>query len=443
MRRRNLAFVVMTTWLIAACGPGGGVLPLADARSGKAASPGDGGGLLFTVGTVQPATPGGVLHSWGPTGLFLPPPWHLGTPPSDVGDAGTTGSDAGPLQGFTQVAMGGDHTCGIVNGAVACWGDNSYEQIGTSAAISTTTPIFVSGLPSPATGVAAGLAHSCAIAQGRVFCWGWNAQGELGSPLTNYLSATPLEVDGLPGAAQGLAAGGQATCAIVDGQVWCWGIGLNGVQAIYPTATPVLVEGLSQVALVAIGPAHKCAVSPAGVQCWGQNSSGELGNGSKVDSATPVAVVGLDAEVEAISVGTSHTCAVSNGAAFCWGSNTFGELGNGSTGEALLPTPVSGLSSGVGSISAGYHFSCTLVDGAAQCWGLDDSGSLGDGAAGGSTLPQPVVIPAPLVALGHGADRRHTCVLASGDAWCWGTDSSGQIGNGTRTYGSLPVLVAQ
>jgi len=144
---------------------------------------------------------------------------------------------------------------------------------------------------------------------------------------------------------------------------------------------------------------NSCAILAAdgSVVCWGDGSSGKLGDGRTVASAVPVAVIGLGPGVQQISAGVFHTCAIdAAGAAKCWGSGTEGRLGNGSTSDSSTPVQVSGLTSGVRSIAAGAVHTCAIdADGAAKCWGWGEFGQRGDGKTTPAvSLPTDVLVPA-------------------------------------------------
>ncbi len=224
------------------------------------------------------------------------------------------------------------------------------------------------------------------------------------------------------------------------GGVECWGT--NGHAQLGDGTTknhtkPVAVSGLANgIEEIAAGGFQTCALSSGGgVECWG-------GRGRQV---VPKPVPTLPNGVRAVSAGSaSYACALTSaGGVECWGSNQFGQLGNGTTTDSSTPVAVSGLTSGVRAISAGGFHACALtVDGVVECWGGNDSGQLGDGTTTNRT--KPVVVSG----LARGvraisAGGAHTCALLSGGAIeCWGYNRLGQLGDGTTTNHTTPVAVS-
>ncbi len=219
---------------------------------------------------------------------------------------GATADSATPvavegLSGVKQIATGGTHSCAITSaGGVECWGLNAYGQLGDGTTTNRSTPVPVSGLASGVVAIAAGNLHTCALTNaGAVGCWGDGFYGQLGNGSINA-SSVPVLVGGLgQGATIAVAAGGTHTCALAKGGgVSCWGddqSGQLGDNDSSDKAAPVSVTGLAPgVCALSAGTAHTCAMFPGGrAQCWGWNVEGQLGNDTAADSPTPVSVCGL------------------------------------------------------------------------------------------------------------------------------------------------------
>jgi hypothetical protein len=189
-----------------------------------------------------------------------------------------------------------------------------------------------------------------------------------------------------------------------------------------------------------MGPFHTCAVTDTGaVRCWGRNGAGQLGDGTTRQRETPADVAGLAGPVRSIAAGINHTCALTEaGGVWCWGRNSSGQLGDGTRRERLVPTAVTGLADGVVAIGAGWNSSYALTDdGAVLSWGANDYGQLGDGTRTGRIVPVPVAGLPPATALAAGWE--HACALTDGSVWCWGFNSSWALGDGTDEDRWTPV----
>lgn len=348
-------------------------------------------------------------------------------------------------------AAGGEHSCGLTaGGAVKCWGRNSSGGVGDGTTVERYTPVDAAGITSGARAVAAGGEHTCALSTaGAVKCWGGNSDGQLGDGTSTdrYNGVTP---SGLGSGAVAVATGDSHTCALTESAgIKCWGDNSNGQLgdgAYVDRYTPVTGGGLtSGVAAIAAGGEHTCALNTAGaVKCWGDNSNGQLGDGTFVDRYTPVPAGGLTSGVAAIAAGGNHTCALTGaGAVKCWGDNSDGQLGDGTIVDRSTAVDTSGLASGVTAISAGEKHTCAITSaGAALCWGDNGDGRLGDGTNVDRYTPVSVSgITSGAVEISTGGS--HTCaVLSSGSPWCWGDNAWGRLGDGTTVDRYTPVLVS-
>lgn len=354
--------------------------------------------------------------------------------------------------GATALVSGINHSCVVTSaGAVQCWGLNSNGQLGDNTTTQRLAPVTVTGLGSGSgvIALAAGITHTCALtAAGSVQCWGANNLGQLGDNTTTQ-RLTPAPVSGLSSGVTAIVARSSHTCAITSGgAVQCWGSngsGQLGDNSTTTRLTPVAVTGLtSGVTAIAVATAHSCAVTSAGgVQCWGNNTAGELGDTTTTPRLTPVQVSGLTAGVTAIAAAGGHTCVVANGgAALCWGGNGSGQLGDGTTTVRTAPVPVAGLASGVRAFAAAGSFTCAVTTGAVvQCWGSNSNGQLGDNTTTNRLTAAPVVgLTAEITAVAGG--NTHTCAIANGGAHCWGTNLSGQSGDGTGVTRATPQAVS-
>jgi alpha-tubulin suppressor-like RCC1 family protein len=250
-----------------------------------------------------------------------------------------------------------------------------------------------------------------------------------------------------------IAAGLYHTCALVmpKGDVWCWGannvgeVG-NGTVSDAGVSTAVQVAAITNVKAIAAGYDYTCALlASGGVDCWGYNISGQLGDGTLSPSSTPQVVGTLPSSVTSLVANDDHTCAIlSGGTVDCWGANSDGELGNGMVVNALTPTAVETVTQ-VKSLAAGSLHTCALLPGGAvDCWGENNHGQLGISAMTMSTtIPEPVPDVADASALTAG--QYHTCALFSPHTVrCWGSDLFGQLGNGETSDAAIstPVVVA-
>ena len=314
------------------------------------------------------------------------------------------------------------------------------------------------GSGAPLTGVAAisaGIDFACALMMdGTVRCWGEDDDGQLGGmvndPSLRCGSTTCSGAVAVAGATGGLAiASGLAGSCLLQtpGTVECWGDNTNGQLGNGSTTSsdsPVPVTGLANATAISAGDQTMCALEAGGgVVCWGAGVLGQIGDDSIMNALTPTAPTGL-ASATAIAAGDGRSCAVIGGAVDCWGDNNLGELGVGTSGHfSDMPVAAVGVS-GASAVSSFGFTTCALVGGTVTCWGDDSNGELGTGIV----MSQPVVMAGSSVgglsnvtAIATG-QTNFACALTTGGAVdCWGANAEGELGNGTTSDSAIPVPV--
>jgi alpha-tubulin suppressor-like RCC1 family protein len=372
--------------------------------------------------------------------------------------------------GDSMFALGDSHSCALIAGAVKCWGDNTWGQLGTgSSDANTKAPVTVSGLESGVDSIASGIhgKSTCAVLSGRVWCWGSNATHELGNDsstaectggtTTIKCSRTPLVVTDSEGTAlEGVVsihAGTDYYCAsLTDGSLRCWGndaLGqLGDGLAVGMSSPSPVAPGLSQDALwTATGYSTACSLLSDGssLACWGLDyalydgygeSSALVGGTPDVTAgplkfaSSPRNIVALgDAGVpDSLVLGYYQACGLFGGNVKCWGVNTRGQIGSGLRSNAATVSDVI-LPAQANLIVSGAHHDCVrLTTGVIECWGMNDLGELG--AISDETCIDRTCSRVPLAVSGlpsvaaMGAGRSQTCAATDEGISCWGSDDT-------------------
>jgi alpha-tubulin suppressor-like RCC1 family protein len=369
----------------------------------------------------------------------------------------------GPFS-WASIAAGAGFTCGLDTGGVGhCWGFNNDGELGDGSLFVYPNQPTTSVAGDTWTAISAGYDFACGLSAsspGTSFCWGNNASDELGTGIHRF-EASPQGVIGnhqFPTIAASL--GGSWACALDGlGVAYCWGNGSygnlgDGSGSNFGLPTPVAF--LNSYDQLSAGSNHACALLTGsgnrGVRCWGNNYEGELGAGTvHTYEYTPVSVTGAVNLFTSVTAGGNHSCALqSSGAAYCWGDGGLGQLGDNNLSAHTRSQPFAVVGGhNFSAISAGNSFTCGIeaVNHQAYCWGFNGSGQLGDGTL--TKHATPIAVSAPLA---HAAVQFSSIAVGTssvcgleqgtGTAFCWGENVYGGIGDGTYTTRKIPTLVA-
>ena len=415
----------------------------------------------FTIG-VAPAVGASVTKPGPPTGVKVTP----GNGYAVIAWNAPTSNGESPITGYTAQAMPGGKICSTT-GAKTCKilgltnGEFYYSFTVTArnargqSTASVPVPVLV-GVPLAPTRVTGGPGNGEITVS-------WAAPATNGSAITKYL------VNAIPGSKTCVTTGRSRSCTLTglsNGTAYWFTVtatNRRGPGAASALSGPVSPSppGLTGVeSMVSDGGGYCAVLDSGGVDCWGDGTDGELGDGAIGYSATPVAVeavggVGTLTDVQSLASNEDRGyCAVlDSGGVDCWGAATGdGDLGNGTYGDSLTPVEVSGVGgtgtlTGVQSMVSDEQGFCALLDsGGVDCWGNDSAGQLGNGASGGDATPVEV--------LGVGGtgtltgvqsmvsfDADYCAVLNSGGIDCWGLGGGGVLGNGGTADSATPVQV--
>ncbi len=360
--------------------------------------------------------------------------------------------ESGSCLQVVDLAAGGAHTCAVLsNDEVWCWGDNGKGQlgIGTTNPPSSTSPKLVQGL-STAEQVSLAMSSTCVVNPAKELrCWGDNDAGQLGTG-SNIALLAPHSGPTLTSIDRVDAGTWNTACVLGEDKVRCFGGPMGSFQ---PGVNPTEVPGASGPHL-AVGTGFACAGSEAGLKCWGNGGSGQLGNGEPPQSSgTPVSV-SLQVPWAGVGSGDASSYAFTTaGEVYAWGGNSHGQLGAGQLGDASVPTkvllPVS--VDQILRVDGGFRHGCVhgrdnADEDVVYCFGSNNHGTLGQGTLSGSSNV-PVLVMAgpgsPLQASRVAVGWEHACALVSDgkEIVCWGLNEKGQLGDGTNTSQGYPVRV--
>jgi alpha-tubulin suppressor-like RCC1 family protein len=336
---------------------------------------------------------------------------------------------------------------------VQCWGKGSFGKLGNNSQSDNLVPLPLQYLKGNIKNLVLSDNHSCALlTNGLVQCWGGNLYGALGESdltLTRLTPSTPLSYYGGLSNSSQITTGTSHTCILMGGGFpKCFGNNTSGQLGIgtnTSTSTPSFVQNLpALVSQIALGDNHSCFLGTDGlVYCTGDNSNGQLGNGTTNSQSVVSTVNGISGNAK-IASGKNHMCAITvDGSLYCWGMNSNGQLGVNNTIKQLSPKSVVGLSESLTDVVAGRTHTCALGKSkAVYCWGANNYGQLGMNNYVSSYIPTKVNSLSGVNVTKVIAGEYHTCAQADDKTmYCWGANESGQLGNNTLTKSSIPILV--
>jgi len=410
------------------------------------------------------------LAACTPRGGELPEPHERPIEPTEAEPAKPKAREpalaAAPIAGLTMIAPGVHHTCALEGGRVSCWGLNRFDILGVGPGLPdpVTEPRPVIGLDEagPIVKVETDYDFSCALAEsGAVYCWGDNDQGQLGvGDLVRR--DRPTELVDLRASELYLDFGQGCALAFDRKTAWCWGTGEFGDgQRRHAQRVPIEIAALARVDQLA----SNCWLRTSEMRCWGPNSGGQVGNGEggceydeplcdscrrlpdrtckRVD--LPTEPLGLP-KIMQIAAGGNYSYALDHeGGVWQWGQ--VGQTMSFDPRPNYRPQPVGEIPV-VTQISAGGSHVCALdLDGEIWCWGNNSFGQLGFESPKhhGGEHPSPHRVegipPARVVAAGFYFSCALTGEGAATQAWCWGDNGTGQLGDGTTERRHAPTLV--
>ncbi|RPA63580.1 serine/threonine protein kinase [Gordonia oryzae] len=292
---------------------------------------------------------------------------------------------------------------------------------------------------------------TCAIRDAQLYCWGSNTNGVLGNGTTTDSSA-PVKVNGL-GKVTSVDLGWTSACAIADGALYCWGgnaQGQLGNGTTNASLNPTKVDSLHNVTSVTVGAdvtlvgdaitslTTTCAVADGGTYCWGANHDGQIGDGTTTDRPSPTRVKNIG-DVVSATTDSAQTCAVTRpGDVYCWGSNERGQLGDGTLDNRVAPVRIGGVSH-VTDIATSVNSTCAVSDGSLWCWGNNTYEQTGDADRRTTRVPTKVAGLTDVSSVALGSQT--TCAVAGAAAYCWGINSANSINSDPRGYFATPAKI--
>ncbi len=339
------------------------------------------------------------------------------------------------------------HTIAIkADGTLYGFGSNQFGQLGTATGTNSLVPILVTSF-ADAINVECGWACSFVRkSNGQLFAYGNNASGNLGNGNTTNASS-PIAVSIVPSGWSSVQGGGDFSFAIAgNGTIYAWGNDNNGqlgngiVSGAVPN--PTQIGNSNNWKSIFTGTRHAVGIKSDGTLfTWGNNSNGQLGNGTNATSSNPVQVNSANANWISASCGDKHTMAIkSDGTLWGWGFNQFGQLGTGNNVDSNIPVQIGTQNDWVDVECSGNITHIIKSNGTLWAMGENTSGQLGTGTASNASIPVEVGISSNWISVSSGTT--HTVGIQSdGTMWAWGSNNAGNLGNNSSVPETSPVQI--
>lgn len=348
-------------------------------------------------------------------------------------------------QCWKTAAAGYSHTVAIRNdGTLWTWGNNDQGQLGTTTPATQNVPTKM-GTANDWKTVATGWGHTVALkTDGSLWAWGYGGLGQIGNG-TYTTNFNPPQQIGTAKNWQTIVTGHGYTVALkTDGTLWAWGNNFSGQLGngtTFDKNIPTQVGTASDWQTVVAGMHHTVALKKDGtLWAWGKNTLGELGDGTTTNSRSPKQI-GTETNWKTIAAGSDHTIAIkTDGTLWIWGDNTSGALGDGTTVSKNVPTQI-GMSTDWKTLNGGVNYTMAVkTDGSLWGWGNNSDGKLGNGTIINSLIPVQIGTENTWQIVDGGAI--HTIAIKSDESlWTWGKNSFGQLGDATTTDKNIPTLL--